>query len=132
MLKVRDIMHSPVISVDGGQTLNEAAVLMDRHGIGSLIVSEGVRPVGILTERDFIGLAARNVSADSMKVEHVMSKSPMTILADSTLEEAGEQMARYGIRRLPVVEGGKLIGIVTSRDILTKMLQENGYDSIYA
>ena len=133
MLKVKDVMHNPVISIEGDRTLYDAAVLMEHRKIGSLIIREGQRPVGILTERDFIRLIAKEkVSASSLKVVDMMTKSPITVNSESTVDEAGELMARYEIRRLPVVEEGNLVGIVTNRDILLNMLEGIGYDSVYA
>lgn len=89
--------------------------------------------LGILTERDFVGLIAKEkVSASSLKVVNLMTKAPITIGADSTVDEAGELMTRQGIRRLLVVERNKLVGIVTNRDILLTLLEGLGYESLYA
>ena len=133
MLRIRDVMHSPVISIDPEKSIYEAAVLMEDHNIGSIIVIEEDRPVGILTERDFVRFITKEkVSARSLKVVNLMTKAPTTIDADSTVEDAGELMTRQSIRRLPVVERDKIIGIVTNRDILLSLLEGLGYEPMYA
>ncbi|MEE9282668.1 MAG: CBS domain-containing protein [Nitrososphaerales archaeon] len=133
MRRIQDVMHSPVVSIDVEKSVYEAAVLMEHHKIGSIVALEGDRPVGILTERDFVGLIAKEkVSASSLKVVNLMTKAPITIRADSTVDEAGELMTRQGIRRLLVVERNKLVGIVTNRDILLTLLEGLGYESMYA
>ncbi len=133
MLRIRDVMHSPVIPIDPEKNLYEAAVLMEHHNIGSIIVIEDDSPVGILTERDFVKFITKEkVSAGSLKVVNLMTKAPTTIDADSTVEDAGELMTRQSIRRLPVVERDKIVGIVTNRDILLSLLEGLGYEPMYA
>jgi CBS domain-containing protein len=111
-MKTNPLMVAPSISIV------EAAKLMRKRKIGSVIVVEKEQPVGILTESDILRkVVAEGMDAASIKVATVMS-TPI-IVADPyiSIEQAMRTMGKCNIRRLPIVEGGKLIGIITHRDI---------------
>ncbi len=116
--RVADFMVRNVITVSKDETLKEAALKMRNHRVGSLVVVEGEKPIGIVTERDIVYKLVAEGKPFNSKVEEIMSKDHKTITKDKTLKEAAKIMAAHGIRRLPVVEGEKLIGIITMDDIL--------------
>jgi len=97
----------------------DAVKEMKSEMVGSIIVVEDGKPIGILTESDILRkIVAEEKDAAKIAVEEVMSSPPITISPDANIEEAVKIMGKYKIRRLPVVENGKLVGMVTERDIM--------------
>jgi len=130
---VKDVMSSPVITINEDAPANRAAELMDKHGLGCIIVaSKNAKPLGIITERDMVGrVLAKNVKPDTIKAKDVMTSPLMTIEPDETISEAARRMNRLNVRRLGVIYRGQLVGLVSSKDILAVMpelletIQEN-------
>ncbi|MFN3621374.1 MAG: cyclic nucleotide-binding/CBS domain-containing protein [Nitrososphaerales archaeon] len=118
MIKVRDIMVSPVITIDADATVEEACRIMGEKHIGSVIITEAGKPSGIFTERDLLTkILLKDHSLMKEKVKKFMS-SPLTVITpDFELKEAARVMTQLKIRRLPVVHMGQLLGIITSADI---------------
>ncbi len=115
---VKDIMAKPVKTIDYNKTIKDAATLMKKYGKGSLIVVKNKKPVGIITADDIIHkIVAKNIKPTSIKVKQVMSSPLITITPDSTCVDAAKKMRRNNIKRLPVVDGGKLVGVVSLDDI---------------
>lgn len=116
--KVREIMHSRIVSVKSDQTVWDAAFLMDANKIGSVLVGEGDAFVGIITERDVLRkVTLQGRDARSTKASEVMSSPLVTIEADRGLGEAALLMLDKKLRRLPVVDKGRIVGIITERDV---------------
>ncbi len=115
-------MSQPVITVHIGKTVKDAASVMKKNKVGSVIVVEGKkvkRAKGIITERDIVHkVVALGKDAKSIKVEDIMSKPLLCIEPDATLEEAARAMRQQGVKRLPVLKGDDLIGIISEADIL--------------
>jgi CBS domain-containing protein len=115
---LKDLMSKPVISILPTKTIMDAAKLMKENDIESLVVAWGDQAVGILTEKDIV----RRVVAEGLhydtKVMEVMSRPLITIKADATPENAIDKMREHGIKRLPIEEKGKIIGIVVESDLL--------------
>lgn len=120
-MKVRDIMSHPIISEDEEALVTKIAKDMAELGIGSIVITSKGKPVGIITERDIaLKVLLKNKRASEVKAKEIMS-FPLTIIEPETsVDEACELVAKSGIKRLPVVENGVLIGIVSVRNILTK------------
>ena len=123
-IQVQDLMSSPVITVILTETMKEVATIMSKNDIGSIVVTGSKEKlVGIITERDIVTrLTALNRLPSQVKVEDVMSSPVITIAPDKDIKEAAMSMKEHGIRRLVVVERGKVIGIITSRDIFDEMV----------
>lgn len=115
---VRNVMHKDVVTVRPNLSLREASKIMSKFGIGSLVVVEDENLVGIITSTDIIKAVAEGKDVDQTLVNEVMSKDVITVDPDESLEEAVEKMMEKNIKRLPVVEGGKLVGIITASDII--------------
>ena len=115
---VRNVMHKDVVTIRPNLSLREASKIMSKFGIGSLVVVEDENLVGIITSTDIIKAIAEGKDVDNTLVSEVMSKDVITVDPDESLEEAVEKMMERNIKRLPVVEGGKLVGIITASDII--------------
>lgn len=115
---VKEAMKTNIIKIQPDNTVLEAAIKMKKHKIGNVIVVEQKQPIGILTESDILKkVVAEGKHADTTLVEDVMS-TPI-IVGDPyiSLEKAMTIMGKCNIRRLPVIENGELIGVITQRDI---------------
>jgi CBS domain-containing protein len=117
-LKVRDVMVREVITVDEDSTVKEAVDIMNEFQIGSLIVLERGKAMGIVTERDFLRrVIAGAKDVMNTKVKEIMT-TPLVVVEPSTdLEEAVKLMFQSKIKKLAVVDANKLVGIVTLTDI---------------
>lgn len=115
-LRARDIMSAPVRGIAPDAPMREAAELMSRWGHGGLPVLEGERLVGLVTRKD-VDKAARH-GLDHAPVKGFMGRDIITIRPDADLGELERLLATRGIGRVPVMEAGGLIGIVTRKDVL--------------
>ena len=122
-LLVKDVMSSPAVTVQESVTANKIADLMSKHDYGCIIVSsKDGKPIGIITERDLVvRVLAKNAKPDTVKAKDVMTAPLMTIEPDATISEAARKMSRLNIRRLVVIYREKLVGIVSSKDVLGVM-----------
>jgi len=120
---ISDVMSSPVVTIEEGMPVNKVAELMDKSGIGCIIVvSKDEKPLGIITERDLVvRILAKNVKSDSLKAKTVMTTPLITISPDETINDAARIMSRLNIRRLGVIYRGELIGLISNKDILGVM-----------
>ena len=116
---VEDIMSVPLITVETGVIVRDAAILMTEKKIGSIIVTDAGKPVGIVTERDAL---ARVVSLCrdpcETRISEIMSSPLITIPKETEILAAMRKMREDGIRRLGVTDDGNIVGIVTERDII--------------
>jgi len=117
-LPVRDVMISPVITISPEETVANAAKVMLKNGIGGLIVSDNSQAIGMITERDFVGLLAKKKTPGELFVKDVMAKRLVTISPNEGLMDAAKLIVKTGKRKLPVMDNGKLIGIITADDIV--------------
>ncbi len=115
---VKDIMKKNVITIDGSMSIQEAAQMMTDANVGCVIVTRKDDPVGIITERDFVTRIAAEGRPLFTEVSEVMSL-PLTVIdPDETVWDAAEIMRVKGIHKLPVQEGTKIVGIVTTTDLV--------------
>jgi CBS domain-containing protein len=116
--KVRDAMTPGVRAVAPTDSVTEAAQAMKEQDVGSLPVVEGERLVGIVTDRDIVVRAvAEGVDPRTATVGDVTSGDLVTVEPDEDLDDALKLMAQHRIRRLPVVEDGRLVGVVAQADV---------------
>jgi CBS domain-containing protein len=123
MHALADVMTRAVFTVERGLPLRDAAAQMAARSVGAAIVLEGERLLGILTERDVL----RAVGADrdrSTTVEECMTKHPETAEPSDTTDHAAALMIHGGFRHLPVVDGGRVVGIVSIRDLMRVTLDD--------
>jgi len=115
---VKDIMTKNVITIDGAESIQDAAQMMTVANVGCVIVTRKDVPVGIMTERDFVTKVAAEGRPLFTDVSEIMSL-PLTVVSpDETVWEAAEIMRAKGIHKLPVQEGTKIVGIVTTTDLV--------------
>ena len=115
---VGELMSSPVVTALPDDTVAEASARMRDNGVGSLVVVDGDRPVGILTERDLVRWGAAGVDPGGSKVAEWMTADPDTVAPGLSVQEAYDALASHGYRHIPVVDGARLVGIVSMRDLL--------------
>lgn len=118
MRKVKDVMIKNVKTISPSASMAEAAKLMKKNRIGSLVVVEGERPIGIITERDLAYKIIAEEKGVDMTVREVMTADLKTAEPEKSIKDAARLMAAHVIRRLPVVEGGRLVGIISIEDIM--------------
>lgn len=118
-IPVLEIMAKDPVTLAPDATVLEAARAMRDRDVGSLLVVRDGKPVGIVTEKDLVTkVVAGDLQASGVRVADVMTSPLVTVEPYQEVLEAAKRMAELGIRRLPVVEGGNLVGLVTENDIL--------------
>jgi len=116
-------MTTKVVTVDISERVEEAIRLMVKFDIGSVVVTDRGKPVGIITERDVTRAAVRGDSLLRLPVRSLMSRPLQTATPDTEIRLTFETMLRLGVRRLPIVENGRLVGIVSEKDLTRWVLQ---------
>ena len=118
---VGDIMTKALISVNTKTTVFQVAKMMEQGGIGAVIVKKDDHLVGILTDRDYATkIVSHNISSDT-PVEEIMSSPLITINFDESISAAAQRMTTKKIRKLGVTDNGKVIGLITSTDLVTQL-----------
>ena len=125
-MKVRNIIQRPAAVIEIDATIADAAREMARQGVGTLVVLDHHRLVGIVTDRDLVvrGLA-RSVPLDS-RIDSIMSMDVIAIEADSDVTEAVKAFAHHAVRRLPVVDGDAVCGVLSIDDLAIATAQQLG------
>ena len=124
MPRVRDHMSRDLLTVDSGLSLGEVAERMVEREVGAVLVLEGERLAGIMTERDVLRAVARGIRDEAL-VRDCMTSDPDTIEPDETIEHAATLMMHGGFRHLPVTEEGSVVGIVSIRDLMRIALEDS-------
>ncbi len=110
-------MKTTLYSVDPSTTVGEAISLMARNRIGSALIMEGGRLIGIFTERDTVRAISQSHDAPTHEISSWMTRDPKTVDADVDVDDAMKTMLDNGFRHLPVVDGGEVVGMVSMRDL---------------
>jgi CBS domain-containing protein len=118
MQRVREVMTEDPVVLPKDASIVEAARLMRDHGIGDLIVTDGERPQGIVTDRDIVVRAvAEGSDPGQVRVEDVLSGDLAAVTPDDSVERAIALMREKAIRRVPVVESGRAVGVISIGDL---------------
>jgi CBS domain-containing protein len=114
------MLKAPV-TVTPEATIHHAAVAMDRHSVGAVVVVDGDRPVGLVTDRDLVvrGLARR--TPPEGRVDSVMSTDVVCVGADDELHVVAAILSNHPFRRVPVVDGHRLVGMITLDDLIVRL-----------
>ncbi len=126
---VKEIMATFVQTISTNSSVFEASQMMTKFGMGSLVVTHGRLPVGMITERDIVTkVASQDLNSSQVLVEKIMSNPVISIEPEMIIVEAATLMSAYSIRRLVVVgKDGKLAGIVTATDIASWLARHEDY-----
>lgn len=123
-MKVGDIMTKEVKTGASDDSFTDVAKVMRENHISSVIVMDDGGPAGIVTERDIVGLVAAGLDPTATRVGERMTSDLATVTSKTDIAEAAQIMAERRIRHLPVVERGKLVGIVSIRDLTAWAIEE--------
>ncbi|MEM9606954.1 MAG: CBS domain-containing protein [Actinomycetota bacterium] len=116
--QISDVMQPAPTSVPGSTTVRAAAEVLVLGEIGSVVVRHHGAMSGLVTERDIVRALAEGEDPDELRVEDLMTLDLETVAPDTTVEEAAQVMIDGGIRHLPVVDDGVVVGVVSIRDVL--------------
>jgi len=122
---IKDIMSTDCVTVSPQDNIYEIAVKMKQNDIGFIPVVEGRKLIGVVTDRDLVIRGYAEKHSGSTAVEEVISKDVTTVGPDTSVDEAAKLMARQKIRRLPVVSGGELVGVVAIADLAVREIFVN-------
>ena len=117
-MQVSEIMSKDLVTVGPEYNVADVASLMRSKRIGSVIVLEDDRVLGILTERDILGVVGSGEDPKNVAAHEALTDDLVTIGPDAPVEEAAQEMVRAGVRHLPVISEQDLIGIVSMRDLV--------------
>lgn len=117
-MTIANVMTKSVISVDASMTVNEAAKMMEDAKVGAVVVMENNTPVGIVTDRDFAVKIVAHAYQITTTVKQIMSTPLFSVNSDESVRAAADLMHDRGIRKLPVINDGKIVGMITASDIV--------------
>ncbi len=118
MAQIRDIMQKNVITIELENSALDAATLLSEKDISFLIIMQEEKPIGLVTERDFLKkVSAENLQPSEISLAEIMSKKFRSVTPSTDIEDAVQKMLNNNIRRLVVLEGEKLVGVVTQTDL---------------
>ena len=120
---LRHVMTSPVRTMESNGTVAAAANIMVQNDFGSVVVVEGKKPVGIITERDITKQVIKGEKVLKEIVKNVMTKAIVTAPPSMPIQDAFELMLKNKVRRLPIVENNNIVGIVTVKDLMRWVLR---------
>jgi CBS domain-containing protein len=124
-MEIRECMSKELVTVNPTSSLEEAAKLLKKKNVGSiLVVDTNMMLKGILTDRDIALAIGAEGKSPQTAVQEVMKKDPKNIEINDTLDHAFEMMGKHNIRRLPVVDKGKLVGIISSSDLAATLKKQ--------
>ena len=115
---VQSVMHSPVVTIDRKDTLRSAGAALRDADVGTLVIMDGSVLAGIVSERDIVWALADGADPDRVQVADVMSGDPRYLTVGQEMGSAVETMLDVGVRHLPVLEEGEVVGILSIRDLL--------------
>ncbi len=115
---VKDIMKKYVVSIDSAMTVKDAATMMADANVGCVVITRGNAPIGIITERDFVKRIVSQEMDLATPLADVMSFPLITVDSEDTIWDAAEIMKKNKIHKVPVQDDGKLVGIITTSDIV--------------
>jgi signal-transduction protein with cAMP-binding, CBS, and nucleotidyltransferase domain len=123
-MRVRDVAVRPPVTVPSDASVRDAARAMAAGGVGSVIVVDGDRPVGVVTDRDLVVRSmARDLPVDA-RVDAVMSMGVVAVDHDADVGDAVRIFGTHAFRRLPVVEGHRVVGVVAVDDLLISLTNQ--------
>jgi CBS domain-containing protein len=127
MATVRDMIRKKggeIFGISPDSTVYDALQMMAKHNTGALLVMQGHEMVGIISERDCVRkVEIKSKTVKDTKVSDIMTANVITVECDQTVEECEALMMEKSIRHLPVYDGGKLMGLLSVRDVMREMIE---------
>ena len=133
-MTIADVMTKSVISVDAKVTVNEAGKMMEDAKVGAVIIMENNTPIGIVTDRDFAVKIVAHAYQITTPVKQIMSSPLISINSDESVRTAADLMHDRGIRKLPVIDNEKVVGMITATDVVNLLavcVEEDMRDMYY-
>ena len=125
MGQVRDIMEKNVITIDINETVNNAANQMKENDISFLVIIKNGKPVGVVSERDFVQkLCINNQNSSDVKISDIMSYKFRWVSPTTKIEDAIQKMLNNNIRRLLILDDEKLVGVITQTDLASYLREK--------
>ncbi len=124
MTAVRNVMTTELITVEPSTSVAAAVTVMGMQRVGAVLAIENGRLQGIFTERDLVRALSYDIAAASQPVAHWMTRNPITVGPEASVEQALEVMLTGHFRHLPVMDGEILVGVVSIRDLSRATLRE--------
>ncbi len=118
MVKVSEIMKKYVVTVEPDVTVSDAAKIMSNNRIGSVVILKEKKPVGIVTTEDITGVVAKGMDPKKVRARDLKRRVFITASPDADILDVTRKMVKSGVKRIPIVERGKLVGIVSDKEIL--------------
>lgn len=123
-MRVREIATRAAVTIEANATVTDAARAMAQEGVGTLVVLDSGRLTGLVTDRDIVirGLA-RSIPADA-RIDSIMSMNVVAVAADSDIRDAAKAFGHHAVRRLPVLDGDAVCGLLSLDDLMVATAQE--------
>ena len=118
MDQIREIMRKDVVTIESDKSALEAACLISEKDISFLVIMDNDSPIGVLSESDFVRrLAANDKKSSDVMISEIMSRKFRWVEPETKIEDAIQKMLNNNIRRLIILENGKLVGVITQTDL---------------
>jgi CBS domain-containing protein len=124
MTAISEVMTRQLVTVEPSTSVAAAVTVMGIQGVGAVLVTEQGRLEGIFTERDLVRALSHDIGASSQPVTQWMTRSPVTVAPETSVEQALEIMLAGNFRHLPVTERERVVGVVSIRDLSRATLRE--------
>lgn len=118
MARVKDIMKRDVITISADKTVSDAAKVMTNNKIGSVVVVKGQDPIGIVTNDDIVTVVSKGLDPKGIKIRDLKKRELIYVSPEESLLAITKKMIKTGVKRLPVLDNGKLVGIVSEKEVL--------------
>lgn len=125
-MKVKEFLQRSPVIIEPGETIDRAARTMAREGVGILMVADAGRLIGVVTDRDLVVRAMGERLPTDARVDSVMSMDVVSVAADSDARDVVRTFSRHGVRRLPVLDGTEIVGLVSVDQMLVVLAEEFG------
>ncbi len=115
---IESIMTRDVVTIEEEHTISDAVKSMEEHDISCLVITKSQKPIGMVTEKDMTRRAiAKNLDPKTTKISEIMSSPIISASKTKSLSDVTRMFREFGFRRIPIMDNGKLVGIVTTTDI---------------
>src|SRR3989338_4411477 len=118
MVSVKNVMRRSVVTVDPSVTISDVAKVLTNNKVGSAVIVSGKKPIGIVTSEDIVQLAAKGKDLKKVKVKDLKNGKLVTVKPSDNMLDVMKKMVKAGVKRVPVIDGSKLVGIVTDKELL--------------